>query len=313
MEYNAIQTYIRNIFWKVYGDGYKLLTKLYERLSGRNMSNYVPLFIFLPFKIIVKNFIRRFNKDFIKMKYEVSVFYFYKDSALYLLFQKRFREKGTSELIYKYASDYDVFIDVGSCWGLYTLLSGSALKIAIEPEQETFLLLQKNVQKNKIQDVILINKAISDYEGTQKLYLSHVIERHSLLEKVVLEEKCVGSVNVETTTIDNIMENYLNNSLFFKIDVEGVEAKVFQGMNNIFKTSNKLSIIFEYTPYRYSVKDLEIIWELVKGFDIFKIDDVDGTISQLSINELKKIKRMYNILLTNDEYLSNELKIVSKA
>lgn len=71
----------------------------------------------------------------------------------------------------------DIVLDIGANIGYYTLLFarqvGTKGKVyAFEPEPNNFSLLAKNVLINKYENVIYIDKAVSDINGSQKLFLS---------------------------------------------------------------------------------------------------------------------------------------------
>ena len=96
--------------------------------------------------------------------------------------------------------------------------------------------------------------------------------------------------------------------MFFKIDVEGLEPMVFHGMYNVLKTNKKITIVFEFSPYAYTEMDLETIFNVASKFDIFKINDVEGTFKPINVNELSKINNQCNILLTNDKNISSKIE-----
>jgi len=69
----------------------------------------------------------------------------------------------------------DVVLDVGAYIGYpYTLrlakLVGTAV-ISIEPDPQNFRILVMNVKSNKLNDVILLNVAVSDKDGESPFYV----------------------------------------------------------------------------------------------------------------------------------------------
>src|SRR3989344_2665787 len=75
--------------------------------------------------------------------------------------------KHETKLVSKYLKKGDVFVDVGAHIGYFTLLASKIVGpvgrvYAFEPNTNNFKLLQKNVKRNKLNNVICINKAIAD-------------------------------------------------------------------------------------------------------------------------------------------------------
>jgi len=65
----------------------------------------------------------------------------------------------------------DIVIDIGAHIGEYALpaAKNSGKVVAVEPNPDTFTILKKNIELNKISNVIPINQAIFDSVGFQEL------------------------------------------------------------------------------------------------------------------------------------------------
>ena len=79
----------------------------------------------------------------------------------------------------------DVVIDVGAHVGLFTVKAAKeagpeGLLIAIEPDLEDVVLLRKNIAINRLSNIRVIAKALSDRKGRAKLFL-HKSGHHSLV------------------------------------------------------------------------------------------------------------------------------------
>ncbi len=144
-------------------------------------------------------------------------------------------------------SEGDIFVDVGSNVGYFTLI-GSALvgergKVyGFEPEEQNFHKLSENVSRNSLTNVQVMQAALSDTEGTARLYINPINEGgHTLLESsdtrvaliptVVFDSWCPPE---ETSRIR-----------LMKIDVEGFELAVLKGMQKTLEESHMLEIICE--------------------------------------------------------------------
>ena len=72
-------------------------------------------------------------------------------------------------------------IDAGAHIGLSTLyfkmLYPSSRIIAIEPHPENFKILEKNIYENQIEGVTLVQAALSDRSGINKLFFDKTIEK----------------------------------------------------------------------------------------------------------------------------------------
>ena len=74
--------------------------------------------------------------------------------------------------------DLNVAVDIGANVGKHSiaLAKHSQKVIAIEPDHDSFVLLEENVKLNNLQEkVILINKAVAEKEGVVTFYRDSVI------------------------------------------------------------------------------------------------------------------------------------------
>jgi len=138
----------------------------------------------------------------------------------------------------------DLFIDVGANVGYYTLLAASkrARVISFEPEKGNYTKLLHNVALNSFSAKCL-QIAIGDNKGTMTLHINPLNHGgHSLLlpedyktgsrhysRKEIEEKFAVENLEqeVEVQTLDSIITERVR---IVKMDVEGFESKVFDGM-----------------------------------------------------------------------------------
>jgi FkbM family methyltransferase len=127
-------------------------------------------------------------------------------------------------------------LDVGAYIGVYTLKAAKKAGcqgrvISVEPEEENFRFLQKNIQINGFNNVIPVRAALSDFEGNGSLYLSaRGSGEHSMLSKSKKE------IKVPVYTVDALMRKLRIDSLdVMKIDVEGAEIQVLKGSNQMLR------------------------------------------------------------------------------
>lgn len=143
-----------------------------------------------------------------------------------------------------------VVADVGSCIGYYALILtkvvGEDGKVfAFEPESKNYNLLQRSVVENRVQNIFSEQLAVGNAPGEVHLRTSSSPGQHQL----TLDSR--HSVKVSMVSLDSYFreKNIDYASIgYVKIDVEGNEYGVLQGMVEIIKAATDLVIQFEYAP-----------------------------------------------------------------
>ncbi len=135
--------------------------------------------------------------------------------------------------------DADLVIDLGANEGFYTLKmkenNPRCRVIAVEPNPLAFEVLEKNVRSNGLTDVILVNKAICDGEGTMPFeivpHVSAIGSRDlSLEERPWLKPEMIKTIDVECMTLSQLFERYaVEKTDIMKLDVEGMELDILRG------------------------------------------------------------------------------------
>ena len=193
-------------------------------------------------------------------------------------------EEETTRLLQSLVKPGMVFVDVGAHLGYYTLLAargvGPTGKIySFEPDPDNHALLLRNVELNAYDNVVAARKAVSDRVGTGTLYLTALDSgRHSMYHHGLPER---GRVAVETTTMDFYLgsEGWPRVDLV-KIDVEGAEVSVLEGMAQLLEKSDDLKLIIEFNPsllQNAGVLPLEFLEKPASlGFKVYLIDEEHG-------------------------------------
>ena len=125
------------------------------------------------------------------------------------------------------------FCDVGANIGVFTLLGARAVGpsgrvVAFEPVPANSEVLKRNIRLNGYENVLVIEKAVSDRAGTAQLHLSEFCGCHSLVPNPA---RALGkTVTVETVRLDEI--DSLKSIDLLKIDAEGAEMAVLQGLGS---------------------------------------------------------------------------------
>ena len=161
-------------------------------------------------------------------------------------------EPGTTRLFKETVNPGMVVVDIGAHVGYYTLLAAKQVgpkgKVySFEPEQDNHALLLKNIAMNGYDNVVVTQMAVSDRMGSSTLYLADLDSgRHSMYQHGLPER---GSTPVNTTTLDSFLasEEWPHIDLV-KIDVEGAEVSVLDGMTILMERNAGLKFIIEFNP-----------------------------------------------------------------
>lgn len=136
----------------------------------------------------------------------------------------------------------DLFIDVGSNIGSYTILASKvvgAKSISIEPVPQTFNYLLQNINVNQINSLV---DAVCCAVGKEDSSVSFSSDNDTM-NKVVNENYLGKSIKVPVKPLDNLLSNL--EPILIKIDVEGFEEEVIQGALNVLKCDSLLAIMLE--------------------------------------------------------------------
>lgn len=134
----------------------------------------------------------------------------------------------------------DTFIDVGSHYGYFTLLAHYLVKEngtihAFEASKKTFSVLEKNTQK--FDNIFIQNKAVGKEEGSIVFHqFSNMYSEYNSVDvDQYKNENWYDDNLVEKSIIDNVsLDKYISvhnlRPKMIKIDVEGAEEEVLEGM-----------------------------------------------------------------------------------
>jgi FkbM family methyltransferase len=176
------------------------------------------------------------------------------------------------------------FWDVGAHIGEHTLLAaravGNAGEIhAFEPSPETYALLAANVTSNGLQTVRLNRLAVSDTckDTTFQVFDEPAISCLTPSEK---EDRTYKSqqIHVACVSLDHYGKDKRVPDLI-KIDVEGAELSVLEGMVNLLsiESSRCPVLIFEFSPtntQRFGYQSTRIISFLTNfGFNVYSLSE----------------------------------------
>lgn len=116
--------------------------------------------------------------------------------------------------------------------------------ISIEPEPHTFEMLKTNIALNNLTNVYPINLAAWNKNEVLPLFvpLNKGISGTSTLVK----ELPGTHVKIGAMTVDDILSSLKIETVnCIKVDAEGAEPEIFEGLTNTIAKSNSLKILFE--------------------------------------------------------------------
>ena len=170
-----------------------------------------------------------------------------------------------------------IVLDVGAYRGITTQwFSHRAKRVyAFEPMPENILSIRRAIEVRNIQNVEIIDKAVTNRVGESEFYICEV-KGHNSLGKVGTS-KIVDSIIVETTTIDNFAKiQHIETIDFLKIDVEGFEYEVLNGAEGLLRHHLIRNILFEVSqePLKSLNKSAGPIYDLLldNGYSICNLD-----------------------------------------
>jgi FkbM family methyltransferase len=206
-------------------------------------------------------------------------------------------EPATSRLLDLTLKDGMTFVDVGAHVGVHTLhgarrVAPNGAVIAFEPTPKLFQRLQKTAHLNGIDDVCrCINIALSSSEGLATFHVSGQHGHNSLYPMSDEEEK--SKMHVRTASFDSVLHEAQRIDVV-KIDVEGAELDVLQGMKQVLANHQDILLIVEYgVPHlqRLGISPSEWFGRFfAHGFALFALDEQAGTWREVAEEEAIQLR-----------------------
>lgn len=218
-------------------------------------------------------------------------------------------EPATTRLFREVLAPGMVVVDIGANVGYFSLLAadlvGPSGKVyAVEPEPQNNAILRKNVDLNSYSNVRVIEKAISNYTGSVQLFLSALDNgSHSISDAAA--RGVASEVQVAATTLDDLLEQEGWPQVdLVKIDVEGAEMLVLEGMTLLPQYSPQVKLVIEYCPFLLHASGINPIHLLDKitgmDFHIEFIDENKGVLSSKDVDHAEITGR----LLKQETYMN---------
>ena len=156
----------------------------------------------------------------------------------------------TTEMFKKVVQEGDFVVDLGANIGYYTLLAarlvGRKGKVyAFEPEPINYRLLLKNIELNGYDNIVAMQKAVSNVAGKIRLFLDNkATGAHTIYQS----DDGGKFIEVESVTLDGFLKEENHPINVIKMDIEGAEMAAFSGMDKVIRDNENLKMFVEFYP-----------------------------------------------------------------
>jgi FkbM family methyltransferase len=186
------------------------------------------------------------------------------------------------------------FVDIGAHIGTIAVHAAPFFQkvVAFEPEPRNLACLRKNVTGNRLPNVTIIPKAVSDTCGVSTFYVNDSVDtgRNSLYAR-----EGGTSFDVEIVTVDSVFSGELSAHppiAFIKIDIEGFEPKAIRGAAATLARQQARPVMkVEFTPLSWSKNEADVYWlfDYLKQIDYVPMLPTSGFVSPVTVDTLAQI------------------------
>lgn len=178
-------------------------------------------------------------------------------------------------------------VDIGAHIGYYSLIFAklvgpSGIVYAFEPDPTNFSILQKNIKLNGYNNIVPINKAVTEKSGALNLYVS---DGSAGDHKIYNSDENRKTLQIDGVALDDFFKDKKVD--FIKMDIQGAEGGALKGMASLLENSKDIKVISEFTPsgikkYGMEPRAYLELWQKL-GFKLYnlnrktrQIEDVDS-------------------------------------
>lgn len=147
----------------------------------------------------------------------------------------------------------DTFVDIGAHVGYFALIAAKSVGeegrvFAFEPDPTNYATLARNVLLNGFANVTLEQAAVMNRNDRIRLFLS---ETNTGDHRVLFCEEPRPSIEVDCVTVDDYFRDRGATPKidFVKIDTQGAEVFVLQGMRKTLRLNPGARLVVEFWPY----------------------------------------------------------------
>lgn len=198
-------------------------------------------------------------------------------------------EPETSRFLLGRLNDRTVFVDVGANNGYFAILASTRIRAghgrvyALEPNPRPFRRLLRNVAANGLENLVFAYcLAAGRQESRASLSGTEFDDSWGKLGSSVSQ----NSIPVQTVRLDSVVRD--PEDLVVKVDVEGSELDVIEGMGTMVNGTRSATLIVEWNR-NYGSRDL---WtSLHRRWNVFRIDPSQSGYELTRVRDFNDVRR----------------------
>jgi len=195
-------------------------------------------------------------------------------------------------------------VDVGAHIGYLSIVMSHAIGAsghvtALEPDATNRSYLRENLRRNGATNVQVLELAASNQTGSRDFHLTASSDSHGFYDHPLTPT--VSLVSVPTARLDELVRPPID---LVKVDVEGAELDVLDGMAALLESDDLRSLVVEWTP-ACQIRAGHAIEELPSrlrelGYELTVFDDIQGRVRSVA-----EVVTLWNAGRLDDGWYSN--------
>jgi FkbM family methyltransferase len=178
----------------------------------------------------------------------------------------------------------DTFIDAGANIGYLTAVAAALVGPlgqvhSFEPVPRYFQRLQRLVDLNPSHTIVANSFALGAASGLATIYVTQEPGQNTLVGGYKADAEVISVLEIPVISLDSYIEaRCLGRVALIKIDAEGFELPILEGLQHTFRDGQRPAIICEIAPRAYSLmrRDISELAELMSKFGYAARDIIDG-------------------------------------
>lgn len=205
------------------------------------------------------------------------------------------------------------FVDVGANWGYFTLLAASLVGpagcvLSLEPDPRLYPMLQDNVGRGALRQVVVSQLAAGHEAGTSTLAGYSENGGNFGVSRIVANsdgEECV--FQVRSDSLDRILKQHEFSSIdLMKMDIEGAEAFAIAGLEDSLAEKRVKRLLLELHPVELAEHGsaVSVIVQKLQsaGYTGWTIDHSPAATRRAAYNKAMNIKTLLRPVVPSDKH-----------
>jgi FkbM family methyltransferase len=166
----------------------------------------------------------------------------------------------------------EVFVDLGANTGQYVVPLASQFRkvVAVEPNPRAVEVLRRNLDRNRISNVEVVERAVMPRPGPIRLYKGDLLSTWSAYHPAA------EYIEVDAVSLDALLQPYPSVDLL-KIDIEGAEVETLLASTSLAKVKSISLAVFPQDVSRLRGKFEQ------EGFDVVELPSRLGAMENIAI------------------------------